>query len=151
MKKVLLVLCIGVGAYQGFAYIKERRARQAYLAFVASEPKNRAASNAGFVDAVQPDGINPMEVTVFFPVNCPLETGRRGRALIDRLKSANIPVSASASARTSIKAATREEFEAKKASITKIMGGELPIVFYKGRAKNNPSFEDVLLEYRTAQ
>jgi hypothetical protein len=31
-----------------------------------------------------------------------------------------------------------------------VMNGETPIVFFRGRAKANPSFEDVQLEYRTS-
>jgi hypothetical protein len=35
--------------------------------------------------------------------------------------------------------------------MNRVMGGETPIVFYRGRARNNPSFAEVQLEYQTAQ
>jgi len=151
VKKAFLILCIGVGAYQGLGYLKERKAQNAYAAFLASEPRNRTASRAGFVDALQLNGINPLEMTVLMPCGCPLAAGQRGRALVEKLKAANVPVTASSEAQCTIQAKSREELDAKMALMNRVMNGETPIVFYKGRAKNNPSFEDVLLEYQTAQ
>jgi hypothetical protein len=151
MKKVFLLICVGVCVYQVFTYWQERKARKAYLDFVASEPKNRPGSRAGFIEAVEPDGVNPLEMTVFMPVGCPLEAGQRGRALIDKMKHAKIPVTASSSARVSVQARSKAEFDVKMQLVNKVMGGEVPIVFFKGRAKNNPSFDDVLLEYQTSQ
>lgn len=151
MKKVFLVVCIVVGVYQLHGFWVEHRAQRAYLAFEASLPKDRPDSRAGFVNAVQPEGTNPNIVTVLMPVGCPMEAGRRGRALIERLKGANIPVTASANARVMINAKSKAEFDVKLGQVNTVMGGETPIVFYRGRAKNNPSFEDVLLEYQTAR
>jgi len=151
MKRAFLILCIGVGSYQALGYLKERKAERAYLAFQASEPRNRPASRAGFVDAFQLDGINPMEMTVLMPCGCPLAAGQRGRALVEKLKAANIPVTASAEAHVRVNAHSRAELDAKMDLMNRVMTGETPIVFYKGRAKNNPSFDDVLLEYQTAR
>jgi len=151
VKRAFLILCIGIGAYQGLGYLKERRAEQAYLAFQASEPRNRPASRAGFVDAFQLDGINPWEMTVLMPCGCPLAAGQRGRALVEKLKAANIPVTASSEARCTVKANSQAELDEKMGLMNRVMNGETPIVFFKGRAKNNPSFEDVLLEYQTSQ
>jgi hypothetical protein len=151
VKKAFLLICVGVGLYQGYRYLEERRVQRLHDAFEASEPKNRSGSRAGFIDAVEPDGINPFVMTVLMPVGCPLEAGRRGRALIEKMKAANIPVTASSNAQVHVNAATRAEFDAKMSLVNKVMGGETPIVFFKARAKNNPSFEDVLLEYQTSQ
>lgn len=150
MRRAFLVICIVVGVYELYGRWEERRARNAYLAFEASLPRNRPASDAGFIDAVEPNGIDPTVVTVFMPVGCPLEAGRRGRALIERIKAARIPVTASSSAQVTVNARTRAEYDAKMGLANRVMGGETPIVFYRGRAKNNPSFEDVLLEYQTS-
>jgi hypothetical protein len=151
MKNLLLCICIGVGAYQGFGYLKERRAEQAYKAFEASVPSNRAASRAGFVDAFRLDGIDPQVMTVLMPCGCPLAAGQRGRALVEKLKAANIPVTASSHAGVTVNGRSREEVQAQIDRMNRVMSGETPIVFYRGRAKNNPSFEDVQLEYQTSQ
>jgi hypothetical protein len=151
MKRLFLILCVGAGAYHVYGYLEERKALQAYNAFVASEPKNRPPSRAGFVDAFELDGINPLVMTVLMPCGCPLEAGQRGRALVDKMRRANIPEVASSDARVSVKANSRAELDAKMDLMNKVMNGETPIVFYRGRAKNNPSFEDVMLEYQTSQ
>jgi hypothetical protein len=151
MKRAILLICIGVGAYQTYGYWQERKAEREYREFEASEPKDRPGSRAGFIEAVEPDGINPRIMTVFMPVGCPLEAGQRGRALIEKMKAANIPATSSSSAQVRVNARTKAEFDAKMELANRVMGGETPIVFFKGRAKNNPSFEDVLLEYQTSQ
>ena len=151
MKTAFFLLCIGAGIYELHGYLVQRKAQEEYAAFVASEPRNRPASRSGFIDAVQPDGTSPYVVTVLMPVGCPLEAGRRGRALIDKLKAANIPVTASSTARTTVKAHTKAEFDAKMERVNRVMTGETPVVFFKGRAKNNPTFEDVLAEYQTSR
>jgi hypothetical protein len=151
MKNLFLCLCIGVGAYEGFGYLKERKAEQAYKAFEATVPRNRQASRAGFVDAFHLNGIDPRVMTVLMPCGCPLEAGQRGRALVAKLKAANIPVTASDRAEATVSGRTREDVEAQMELMNRVMGGQTPIVFYRGRAKNNPSFEDVKLEYETSQ
>jgi hypothetical protein len=77
MKNMFLCICIGVGAYEGFGHLKERKAEQSYKAFEASVPSNRAASRAGFGDANHLDGIDPQVMTVLMPCGCPLEAGQR--------------------------------------------------------------------------
>jgi hypothetical protein len=151
VKNFLFFVCLGIGVYQVCGYLSERKAQRAYNAFIASEPKNRAASQAGFTDAIALDGVDPTVMTVMMPCGCPLEAGRRGQALVDKMKAAGIPVTASSSAHVTLKGNSREDLEAQMALANKIMNGETPIVFYRGRAKNNPSFDDVALEYRTAQ
>jgi len=97
------------------------------------------------------DGIDPQVMTVLMPCSCPLEAGQRGRALVEKMKAANIPVTASNRASAAVNGRTREEVQAQLDRMNRVMNGETPIVFYRGRAKNNPSFEDVQLEYRTSQ
>ncbi len=148
MKKVILMVCLGVGAYQLYGEWKARRATKEYEAFAASLPANRPPSPSGFRDAMAPDGVSPSVVTLFMPVGCPLEAGRRGRALIEKLKAAEIPVTATADAHMSMNAHSKAELDSMIARANTLMTGETPIVFYKGRAKNNPSFGDVLAEYQ---
>jgi hypothetical protein len=151
VKKILLMLCIGVGAYQLYGEWRERRANRENEAFVAAQPANRPPSPSGFRDAVVPDGVSPYVVTLLMPVGCPLEAGRRGRALIEKLKAANIPVAATAEAHVSVKAHSKEELDNMIAMANKLMTGDTPIVFYKGRAKNDPSYDEVVSEYQAAK
>lgn len=151
MKKLILILCIGIGAYQVYGEWKERRATREYEAFVAAQPANRPPSPAGFRDAAVPDGVSPYVVTLLMPVGCPLEAGRRGRALMDKLKAADVPVAATAEAHVSVKAGSQAELDRMVAQANQLMTGDTPIVFYKGRAKNNPSFDDVLAEYQAGK
>jgi hypothetical protein len=151
MKKVFLLICAGVCAYQSYGYLEEREARMNYLAFEASEPKNRPASQCGFRDVLQIDGVNPLVITVLMPCGCPLEAGQRGRALVEKIKAANIPVTASSEVHASISARSKAELDVKMRMMSSVMNGDTPIVLYKGRAKNNPTFEDVLAEYRTSR
>ena len=153
MKKALLVVAVCFGAYQCY---KEWALSSALHRYEARHPEGHAAgppSPAGFVDALMPDEVNPEVMTVFTPQSCPMAAGVRGRALVAKMKAAGIPLETSSSARIQIHASTEAEFEAKKRLLSKtaeVMNGETPIVFFRGRAKSNPSFEDVQLEYRTA-
>jgi hypothetical protein len=151
LKKLILLACVAIGAYQLYGEWREHKAAREYEAFVASESANRPPSPSGFMDAVVPDGVSPYVVTLLMPVGCPLEAGRRGKALIEKLKAANIPVTATAEAHVSVKAHSQEELDAMIAMTNKVMTGETPIVFFKGRAKNNPSFDDVVAEYRVGK
>jgi hypothetical protein len=151
VKNFLFIVSLGICVYEVCGYLSEHRAQRAYTSFLASEPKNRPASQAGFHDAIALDGVDPTVMTVMMPCGCPLEAGRRGQVLVDRLKAAGIPVTASASAHVTLKGNSAEDLQAQMALANKVMEGETPIVFYRGRAKNNPSFDDVALEYRTAR
>jgi len=148
VKRLFLILCIGVGLYEAQAYLTNRKAAKEYAAF---EARNRPPSQCGFRNILQIDGVNPLVLTVLMPCGCPLEAGQRGLALVEKIKAANIPVASTSEVRASISGRTREELDAKMEMMNSIMNGETPIVLYKGRAKNNPTFEDVLTEYRTSQ
>lgn len=153
MKRALLIAAVCFGAYQVY---KEWAPSSALHRYEASHPEGapaRPPSPAGFVVALLPDDVNPELMTVFTPQLCPMAAGVRGRELVAKMKAAGIPLATSSSARIQIHASTEAEFEAKKKLLGKtaeVMNGQTPIVFFRGRAKANPSFEDVQLEYRTA-
>jgi hypothetical protein len=151
VKRLFLIVCIGAGAYWFRGYLQDRKAMRDYAAFEASESKNRPPSGHGFKEVLPIDGVNPLVMTVLMPCGCPLEAGQRGRALVERIKAAHIPVTASSEAHATINAHSKAEFDAKMALMNSVMNGETPIVLYKGRAKNNPTFDDVLAEYQTSQ
>jgi hypothetical protein len=151
MKTLFFIICLVAGAYRLHEYIQERRVAADYAAFEASEPGSRPASRGGFKEILPLDGVDPLVVTVLMPCGCPLEAGQRGRALVAKIKAADIPVASTDHVRMSIKAQSREELSAKMALMNSVMNGETPIVVYKGRAKNNPSFADVLAEYQASR
>jgi hypothetical protein len=151
VKNVVFCICILVCAYEGLGLLREHRIARANDAYMAALPRSRAASRAGFVDAFALDGIDPRVMTVLMPCGCPEAAGVRGRALVDKLKAANIPVTASLSAGVTLAGMSPDQMQAKMALMNRVMNGETPIVFYKGRAKNNPSFDDVRTEYQTSQ
>lgn len=155
MKRVFLVLCLLAGISWARGYIKDRQASQAYQRFLQEHPSVAVStSQAGFVPCMSLDGINPNVMTVLMPCGCPMEAGVRGQALVDKMKAADIPVVASNHASINVSASSQEEMERKQAMLSKltaIMNGETPIVFYHGRAKNNPSFDDVQREFASTR
>ncbi|HWA08270.1 MAG TPA: hypothetical protein VG838_02270 [Opitutaceae bacterium] len=151
MKNLLLLLCLGIGGYKAYSYWQERSATRENPDAGMSAGAGPSASPAGFVEAFVPEGVNPGVMTVFMPVGCPLEAGRRGRALVEKMQAAHIPVTASSEARLAIQANSQAELDAMLKKSNAVMTGKIPIVFFRGRAKNNPSFEDVLAEYRAAR
>src|SRR5476651_2407238 len=78
MKKIFLLLCLGMGAYKAYSYWEEQKAMQEYLDFAASRPKDRTDSKVGFIEAIAPEGVSPTVMTVFMPVGCPMAEGQRG-------------------------------------------------------------------------
>jgi hypothetical protein len=151
MKNMLFGICVLVGAYEGLGLLKDHRIAKANEAYFASQPGTRAPSRAGFVNAFALNGIDPRVLTVLMPCGCPEDASARGWVLVEKLKAANIPVAASVNVGITLSGMSPDEMQAKMDLMNRVMNGETPIVFYKGRAKNNPSFEDVRLKYQTSQ
>ena len=152
MRRAFLALCVCVGLYQAYNFVVARKASQAAQRFLALHPLDakRPPSPAGFVSVLMPDGVNPDVMTVFTPAFCPMAAGVRGRALVAKMKAANIPVVESSKASIEVHAKDQAEADIKRELLVRlntIMTGETPIVFYQGRAKNNPSIADVQMEF----
>ena len=139
--KLLLLLAIGGGGYQ---YWQDHKAAGGSLASVFGDDPTAVASAAGFVPVPMPDGMSPHGVVVFAPENCPSDAAQRAYALISDLGGRGVPVvrASAASFDNLPDAATAERIRA-------VMGGEIPVVFVRGKAKANPSVQDVLAEYRS--
>ena len=90
-----------------------------------------------------PDGMSPHGVVVFAPENCPSDAAQRAYALISDLGSRGVPVVRASTASFS----TLPDTETQQ-RVLSVMNGPIPIVFVNGRAKGNPSLEDVVAEYR---
>ena len=129
--RFLLLIAIAGGGYH---YWKQHKVERD-LAAVTSE--------GGFVSIPMPDGMNPHGVVVFAPENCPSDAAQRAYALVSDLGGRGMPVSRadSASFGDLPDAATAERIRA-------VMNGEVPIVFVNGKAKANPSLDEVVAEYR---
>ena len=132
--KLLLLIAILGGGYH---YWKKHGAERDLAA---------ATSGSGFVSIPMPDGMSAHGVVVFAPQNCPSDAAQRAYALINDLGSRGLPVSRAdaASFGNLPDAATAERVMA-------VMNGQVPIVFVNGKAKSNPSLEEVVAEYRRSK
>ena len=110
------------------------------------QPKTGPSAN-GFVTLPMLVGGAPGQVVVFAPENCPSEKARQADDLARQLASRNIP-----SVRShDVSFTSTDPDPAIGARLNAVMNGELPIVFVNGRGKANPTFEEVLAEYRSTR
>lgn len=135
--KYLLILAAAWGAYQAWGkYQAEQRAEQLM-----------AASEHGFVAIPSPAGMNAEQVIVFAPLNCPSQEAQRADELARQLENRGVPVARVKDARFDFVAPD----QAGMAVLNQVMTGTLPVVFVAGKAKGNPTLDEVLAEYRGAQ
>ncbi len=114
----------------------------------AGEPAvqaNKTASihESGFVLLPPADGARSAGVTVFAAEGCPEEAAQRADRLVEQISAKGIPVSRSSHVNFNIP----QGDPAVAQTVMSIMNGELPIVLVRGRAKANPTLEDVVSEY----
>lgn len=101
----------------------------------------------GFVAAAMPDGAPADTVIILAPQNCPSEAAQRADALAQRLSQAGIRNARSASYSASVANPSDEQKAAIQRAVT-IINGEIPAVFVHGMAKANPTFDEVVSEFR---
>lgn len=99
--------------------------------------------DGSFVELPLPDGVAARGVVIFAPENCPSEAAQRARHLARTLSARNIPYRETSSANFSALSSQEEV-----ARVTAVMEGPIPIVYVNGRAKANPTVEEVVAEYR---
>jgi hypothetical protein len=99
-----------------------------------------AESVVGFVRLPMPEGMDA-DVIVFSPEDCPTEAAQRADALVSALKRQRIGVVRAHHATFDI----RDQETADR--VHSVMEGPIPVVFVVGRAKANPSVEEVIAEY----
>ena len=129
--KALLLLAIAGGGYQYW----QKHAAEADLA--------AATSASGFVQVPMPEGMAAHGVVVFAPDNCPSDAAQRAYALVSELGGMGVPVvRASAASFDNLPDAETA------ARVRAVMDGPIPVVFVNGRAKADPSVQDVIAEYR---
>lgn len=108
------------------------------------------SSTNGFVDAVMPQGAPSNTVIILAPVNCPSDAARRADNLADQLKRMDIPAVRRAEYSVHFIDASPEQ-EAGMQRAVEVLKGDIPAVFINGRAKANPTADDVVAEFRRSR
>ena len=105
------------------------------------DPVPADISENGFVALPLPSGVSDADLVIFAPANCPKAAGRRADLLEEELDRLGIRH----------KRSQRADFAGLEPGdvplVQSVMNGELPIVFVSGRAKANPSPDEVAAEY----
>lgn len=135
--KTLAVVGLAIGAYVAWDLYQPEGGVQA----VADGIARRGAG--GFVEIPLPDGVSASGVVVFTPQGCPSEAAQRARQLMSRLSADGVPYRQTDSASFS-SLASQDQAD----RVMAVMNGPIPIVYVNGRAKANPTPEEVLAEYR---
>jgi hypothetical protein len=104
------------------------------------------ADGNGFIPVQMPDGASADTVLILAPVNCPREGAKRADALAGRLRELGIPNVRSNT--YSIAALTRDNTAGVQRAADISRENIVPVVFINGRAKANPTAEEVVREFR---
>jgi hypothetical protein len=135
--QLVLVVAVAGGAYH---YWNKQRAAEV----AASEQSSD--SLRGFVALPPVSGGNANAVLIVAAENCPEEAAQRADRLADNLTRQGVPVSRVHT--VSFEIPGNDMSIANR--VTSLMNGELPIVFVHGKAKSNPTLDEVAAEYRGA-
>ena len=133
--KMLLLLAV-IGA--AFHFWNERDAKSAL--------KTADVSRNGFVVVPAPTNWNADTVIVLAAEDCPKEDAQRADRMADELGRRKIRYTRAHSAHFDLPDA--DPVVLKRLNL--VMNGPLPIVFVNGRAKANPTLDDVLSEYEAS-
>jgi len=142
MSLIKLLLIIGMLGTAFHYWKKPPRATPAPSATVQS---GQSGQPTGFVAVPPPNGAPANTVMVVAAENCPHEDAQRADRLTAELKGRGIPVQRSHQVSFTIDSPDAAVPE----RIDSVMNGQLPIVFINGRAKPNPSIEDVIAEFKS--
>jgi len=137
--KLALLLAIAAGAYN---YWRQHQAPRAH------EGGHESASDSanGFVPLPPVRGQSPSAILVVAAEDCPHDDAQRADRLADDLSRSGLPVVRIHDLTFDVPGGGSADLE----RINAVMGGALPVVFVRGRAKANPSLDQVLAEYRGA-
>jgi hypothetical protein len=132
--KILVVL-----ALLGFGYHQWSQRERSTAAAAAP-------SNSTFITLPVVADANPTRVMVIAAEDCPEAAARRADELAERLARDGIPVT-----RTHNVSFPAVNGADELQRVNRVMQGELPIVIVHGRAKANPTLDEVLAEYRASR
>lgn len=144
--KTLTVVGAVIGALVLWDAYKPEGGLEAVVASVGAQASKGAGGDGGFEAIPLPDGVSARGVVIFTPQNCPSEAAQRARRLMAQLTSERIPYRETSSADFS---SLTSQDEANR--VTAVMNGPIPVVYVNGRAKANPTPEQVVAEYRRGQ
>ncbi|HEX2583777.1 MAG TPA: hypothetical protein VHL14_01505, partial [Steroidobacteraceae bacterium] len=130
---LIVVLC---AAYGGYHYWQQHQTAKQLQALTNTN---------GFVEVPTPDSQDVKIVYVVAAENCPHEEAQRADRLFESLPRENVSVQRTHNVSFS---SLKDQSEADR--INTIMNGELPIVFVHGRAKANPSLDEVMSEVKSS-
>jgi hypothetical protein len=111
-----------------------------------SSSDSTASEHHGFVQLPQVIGFDESRVMVVAAENCPHEDAQRADRLAEELRDRGIPVSRTHE--VNFNPAHIDMAVAQR--VPAVMEGALPIVFIHGRAKGNPTLDDVVAEYQAS-
>ena len=103
------------------------------------------ADSYGFVPILAGGNSPPNAAVVLAALNCPSAQAKRADAMASRLSELGIPNARANNYR--VGGVTRDQ-SALIERTSAVPGGEIPVVIVNGRAKVNPSAEDVVAEMR---
>jgi hypothetical protein len=112
----------------------------------AHESASVGASGNGFVELPPITGADARSVLVIAAEGCPEEAAQRADRLAEQLARAGVPVARMHDVSFNIPNGDPEIAQ----RVLSVMNGELPIVFVRGKAKSNPTPEQVASEYGVA-
>ncbi len=135
--KLLIVIGIAGAAYHYWS--KHDRDRE--MAAAAAE------SRYGFIPLPPVTGANPAAVLVIAAENCPEAAAQRADRLAAELTRSGVPVSRLHTVRFEIPNGDSAIMD----RLNSVMNSELPIVFVRGKAKSNPTLEEVTAEYKATR
>lgn len=139
-----LLLVAGVGVWK--TYVASGRVDP--KAWVAERVGADAGSGGGksahgFQSIPLPDGVASRGIVVFAPQHCTSDAARRTETLVRHLSRQGVAYARTDNA--SFNSITTQE---EAARVMSVMNGPVPIVYVNGKAKANPTPEEVVSEFR---
>ncbi len=138
MNIIRLLLVVGI-AGGGYTYWKHHHES------VARVETGPAVSSNCFAALPPVEGQSSRKVFVVAAENCPHEEAQRADRLAEDLGRKGIPVQRTHQVSFSLTSPPESEVMER---MSRIMNGPLPIVFIDGRAKSNPSLDEVVAEFK---
>ena len=143
MKTCLAVGVVVVGICLWSVYAPEDGVSQVVAKATKRIDSGKTGGSHGFVQIPAPDGQVGRGIVIFAPRNCPSDAAQRAEALVRHLSAQGVPYVRSESAEFGSLASQDEA-----SKVMSVMNGPIPVVFVNGKAKANPTPEEVVAEYR---
>lgn len=141
--KTLTVVGVVIGGLVLWDAFKPEGGMKAVVENIGAKTSRGAGGAGEFVAIPLPDGVSALGVVIFAPENCPSEAAQRARQLAGHLSAQRIPYQETSNADFST---LSSQDEANR--VMSVMNGPVPVVYVNGRAKANPTPEEVVAEYR---